>query len=177
MIRPYTMNDGSILFFGAEKEHENPLWLPTNIVPEDIIMEHFEVEAIETQIEVVDTKLEEIVKGFPFKSSRLADLAIAVSEAVSNAIRHGSNCGKHKVGINVMHIPKVMLFVGITDDAGKIDIKNINLEVSETFTTDDCGRGFLVMTHLSSVLAYLPDDTSGSKFKEILIGLEPLGKV
>lgn len=172
MIRPYKMPDGSILFFDADKKNIDPLYMPTGIVPEDIIMEHFMVDAVDDSIAVVDERIEKIVMDFPFKKDRLANLAIAVSEAVANAVRHGAKSKSHKVGVNVMYIPEVMLFVGITDDAGKLKIEDINLDISETFTTDETGRGFLIMTHLSSMLAYIPDNTSS--FKEILIGLEPL---
>ena len=96
MIRPYKMKDGSIIFFDADKKNPDPLWMPTGIVPEDIVVEHFEVDAVDASIEIVDNKIEEIVMEFPFKKSRLADLAIAVSEAVANAVRHGVGEIKHQ---------------------------------------------------------------------------------
>jgi anti-sigma regulatory factor (Ser/Thr protein kinase) len=171
MIRPYKMLDGSVIFQG-EDVIVRP---PSKIEVSKIIHEHFEVSAEETSIPEVDSRVEaivkEIVNGFPFKKTRLADLAIAVSEAVANAIRHGPQSHDRKVGVNVMYIPKVMLYVCITDDLGKLQIEDINLGISNTYQTDENGRGFFIMTQLTSLVAYLPDDTS--KLKEIILGLEP----
>jgi len=171
MVKPCIMSDGSIIFIGKDTiYHPSP-----RIDVREIIHECFEVSAEDKNISKVDNQVEaiikEIVNGFPFKKERLADLATAVSEAVTNAIRHGPQGPDRKVGVNVMYIPRVMLYVCITDDLGKLRIEDINLEVSDTYATDESGRGFLIMTHLASVVAYLPDDTSD--LKEIILGLEP----
>ena len=170
-MRPYKMPDGSIIIKG-----ESTIFRPSpRIEASTIRYEHFEVSAEDENIPEVDSRVEaiikEIVNGFPFKKTCLTDLAIAVSEAVANAIRHGPQGPDRKVGVNVMYIPRVMLYVCIMDDLGKLQIEDINLGVSESFETDKNGRGFLIMTQLTSVVAYLPDDTSN--LKEIILGLEP----
>ena len=171
MVKLYRMPDGSIIFTGKDN-----IYRPSpKIEVSEIVHEHFEVSAEATSIPEVDSRVEAIVKeiviGFPFKKKRLTDLATAVSEAVTNAIQHGPQGPDHKVGVNVMYIPRVMLYVCITDDLGKLQIEDINLDVADTYQTDEGGRGFLIMIHLASVVAYLPDNTSD--FKEIILGLEP----
>lgn len=166
-MRPYSLPDGSVIFEG-----KGVIFRPSSrIEVSEIVQEHFEVSAEDGSILKVSSRIEQIIKGFPFKKTRLTDLAIAVSEAVTNAIRHGPQSPDRKVGVNVLFIPKVMLYVGITDDVGHLKIEDINLGISDSYETDENGRGFFIMTHYSSVVAYIPDNTS--KFKEILIGLEP----
>ena len=102
-------------------------------------------------------------------------MAIAESEAVNNAINQGKDDPDQIVSVDVIHLPKVMLYVFIRDSAGKLNIEDINLGISDTFETDESGRGFFIMTHYCSVVAYCCDDKSeiSSNQKEIILGLEP----
>lgn len=125
--------------------------LPTvSTGPTKAVMEHFEVPAVDASMLKVDARLEEIVKDFPFSKSRLTDLAIAVSEAVNNAVNASRERTGSRVGIDILYIPEEMLHV---------------------YVTDESGRGFLIMVSFVSVLAYNPDATSD--FKEIILGFEP----
>ena len=166
-IKPYKFPNGNVIFVGKDIIFRPP----KKINVDDIVMEHFEVPAEGDSVQKVDARLEEIIKDFPFSKSRLTDLAIAVSEAVNNAVNASRERTGSRVGIDILYIPEEMLYVSVTDECGHIKIEDINLCVSDTFATDESGRGFLIMASLVSVLAYNFDATSD--FKEIILGLKP----
>jgi len=165
-IKPHWLPGDCIIFSGKdivfrpEKE----------IKPEDIQHEYFSVTAVEDSIPEVDKRIMEIVTDFPFTKSRLADLAIALSEAVTNAIINGSQDGDREISIDIIFIPKVMLYIIVRDDLGEIDLKDINFGIFDTFDVDESGCGFLIIANLVNVFAYIP----GCKnLKEIFLGLKP----
>ncbi len=165
-IQPFQLPGGCVIFSGQDiifrPEKEIKL---TNLVHE-----HFEVAALEDNLPEVDERIMQLVTDFPFTKSRLQDLAIALSEAVNNAIKNGPQDGQRKIWIDIIYIPKVMLYIFVRDDLGNLDLSKINFGVSETFATDESGRGFLIIANLVSIFAYIP---GCDNLKEIILGLEP----
>lgn len=142
------------------------------IDPATIIQKSFEVGAVEKNIPLGMNRIERFIKKFPFCGDRLIDFIIAISEALQNAILHGSQSAKRKVGINILYIPEEMLFVGITDDLGPLPIEGIKFDVVDRkcrLNISDCDRGFFLMIKLCSIVAYYPNEESDHK--EIILGL------
>lgn len=168
MVKPYKLPDGSYIFKG-----KHTVYRPVGVDPGLIQQIDFKVESRRENIPVVMDKIEDIIKSFPFKKDRLVDFAIAVSEAVQNAILHHQQTD-HLVWVNIIYLPRAMLYVCITDDGGPLNVQELNFDSSDPegqINLSPSGRGFFLMTSLSSVVAYVPDDTSN--LKEIILGLEP----
>lgn len=163
---PLLLPGGCVIFSGQDVVFRPEM----DISFKDFVHEHFEISALEGNLPAVDEHIMEITIEFPFTKSRLTDLAIALSEAVNNAITKGPQNENRKIWIDIIYIPKIMLYVFVRDDLGYLDLNDINLAVSDTFTTDESGRGFFIIANLVSVFAYIP---GCDNLKEIIIGLEP----
>ncbi len=166
-IKPYIMPGECIVFSGLDA-----IFCPEKEIAFDqIAHESFEINAVEESLKYIDEKIMEIVTGFPFSKFRLQDLAIIVSEAVNNAITNGPQSTDRKIWVDILYLPRIMLYVFVRDDLGQLKIEDINMGIPDTFATDESGRGYLIMATLSTILAYIPG--YGNRLKEIAIGLEP----
>jgi len=139
-----------------------------------IVQKVFEVEAMEEKIAPTVRLIERNINKFPFKKERLQDFIIAISEVVQNAIIHGPKSSERKIVVNILYIPKLILCVGVTDSLGPLKIRKLKFDVINShgqLNLSSCNRGFCLMSALCSLVAYIPHGRS--KFKEILLGLEP----
>lgn len=170
-VKPYKLPDGSIILKGKN--------MITCRVPkinvDDIVHEHFEITAELDSVQEADEKFETIAKQFPFSQSDLGDMAMVVSEAVNNAINNGPTGPDRKISLDVLYIPDVMFYVFVRDDLGKLEIEDLNFEISDVNKLDESGRGYFIMMHYCKVLALYFDDASGisSRQKEIILGFKP----
>lgn len=170
MLKPYRMPDGSYIFAGKSEIYRTP----PLIDPGSIVQISFKVPALPDQIEPAVNRIEEFIRQFPFKEYRLDDFIIAISEAVNNAVTHDGIDASREVNIHILYIPKVALWVGITDDLGPLEIKDIKMDVVDEHgvpSLDERGRGFFIMCSLCSSVSYFPED--GGRLKEIFLTLIP----
>lgn len=175
MLKPYKELPGEVyLFIGKHDVFLKPTKKSCQVDPSSIVCEYFDMEAVGDSIPRIDQRIEGFIqeKGIVEKEegltkSRLTNFMIAISEAVQNAILHGSESTERLVHITILWIPGVSLYVGVSDTLGRLDLDCINFSAEEA-GLESCGRGIFLMTMLSSAVLYIP---SKDKEKEILLGL------
>lgn len=170
MPRYFKMPGEVFVFKGKNACYHTKSAIDTNIISQVF----FEIKAKGENISKAEKRIEKIVRKFPFNKDRLTYFIIAVTEALQNAVLHGQSNPKRKVGINILYVPHLMLFVGITDDLGPLPIKELKFDVIDKecrLNLSDCHRGYFLMAKLSSMLVYYPD--KDFECKEIILGLLP----
>lgn len=175
MLEPYKELPGKVyLFTGKHNVFLKPATESSEIDPNNIVCEYFDVEAVGDNIPRVDERIESFIreKGIvkredSLTQDRLTNFMIAISEAVQNAILHGPKGTERLVHITILWIPGINLYAGVSDTLGQLDLGAINFSADEA-GLDSCGRGVFLMTMLSSAVLYI---SSNDDEKEILIGL------
>lgn len=96
----------------------------------------------------VDRRTEKFMKKTNFSRDRRDDIAISVSEAVSNAIHHGNgNDSLKKVTIRYKLLPDCLL-VEVEDQGKGFNEKELPNPTDEQNLLLPSGRGLLIIKHL-----------------------------
>jgi serine/threonine-protein kinase RsbW len=96
----------------------------------------------------VDNFAEKLIKKTCFDTSDLDDIAIAISEAVNNAILHGNKLDLSK-SVNIkLYICNKYLRIAVEDQGGGFNLNRVPDPRQEENLLKASGRGLLIMRHL-----------------------------
>lgn len=95
------------------------------------------------------------VEPVALSSERLQDLAVAVSEALSNAAIHGNRLRPgSRVSVNVSVTPHVRAVIEVKDEGAGFDHRRISDPTEEARLLSTGGRGVFLMQRLVDKLEY-----------------------
>ena len=132
------------------------------------------------EILVIDSELSEIQKVESFLKDKFAEcdlpakyfnkVLLCVSEAVTNAIKHGNKCNAYKkVKITVWFTDKDVQ-IQVEDEGEGFDIVKVEDPTLKENIRKESGRGIYIIKKLSDTLEY---NKKGNKVKFKLICSEP----
>ena len=108
-------------------------------------------------VQVVRRHLDDFVRPLGLDPDELEGLKVAVSEAFSNAVCHGSPLGdRNRVGFRCTSTEE-RLEIEITDEGGGFRPTQIQLPTYEEWKTS--GRGLFLMQHLVDQIEFEPTAT------------------
>jgi len=96
----------------------------------------------------VDIFLEGILRGYGVDESRVADIAISVSELVNNAIHHAHHKDTQKTIAIEINKDKEDIVITITDQGTGFNPDDINDPLAEENLLKDTGRGLFIVKSL-----------------------------
>ena len=89
-------------------------------------------------------------------ADRRADLAVAITEALSNAAVHGNRQRpRSRVSVNVVVIPRLRAVIEIKDSGAGFDLEAVADPTDPKHLLDADGRGIFLMRRLVDRLEYL----------------------
>lgn len=105
--------------------------------------------------------LDEILRAHGWNQERIEDVVLAASEAIANAIEHGSD-RDDDVTVSILHSAEVVeLRVADTGRGGRVP--RPSGETARPPDGADRGRGFLIMRALAHEVELSPSDLGGTE--------------
>ncbi|HEX7401049.1 MAG TPA: ATP-binding protein [candidate division Zixibacteria bacterium] len=115
----------------------------------------------------VDQFIEKKLKKLKIPKDQLIDIAISVSEAVTNAVVHGNkNDVSKKVRVSLIKNP-VAVEIWVEDEGGGFDPTGVASCVENENLLKHTGRGILILNALMDVLEFDCNPDRGTKLKMI----------
>ncbi|MCK4633159.1 MAG: ATP-binding protein [candidate division Zixibacteria bacterium] len=100
----------------------------------------------------VDLFIEGILRGWEVDESRIADIAISVSELVNNAICHGNKSTHDKKVSATIDRKGSLIVISVTDEGAGFSPENIENPIADDNLMKEVGRGiFIVKSLMDSV--------------------------
>ncbi len=100
----------------------------------------------------VDLFIEGILRGWEVDESRIADIAISVSELVNNAICHGNKSTRDKKVSATIDREGSLVVINVTDEGTGFSPENIENPIADDNLMKEVGRGiFIVQSLMDSV--------------------------
>jgi serine/threonine-protein kinase RsbW len=100
----------------------------------------------------VDLFIEGILRGWDVDESRIADIAISVSELVNNAIYHGNKSTRDKKVSATIDREGSLVIINITDEGTGFSPENVENPIADDNLMKEVGRGiFIVQSLMDSV--------------------------
>lgn len=96
----------------------------------------------------VDMFIEGLLRGAGITESMIADIAIAVSELVNNAILHGNKSSPDKNVTVTFSTTNGIVSIGVTDQGGNFKSEQIADPLAEENLLKEVGRGFFIVNAL-----------------------------
>lgn len=107
------------------------------------------------QITKIEKLIESVCSDYKINQECYANILVALTEAVNNAIQHGNKFDKTKK-INILFEPqKQLLKFEITDEGEGFDYENVPDPTSPENIEKPNGRGVFLMRHLADDVKYL----------------------
>ncbi len=106
------------------------------------------------QVSVVDEFLENHLRERKISDDIIADLAIAVTELVNNAIKHGNKNRVEKKVIVCIVFQNNKVEISITDEGDGFDPETIPDPVAEENLLKEIGRGVFIVNSLMDSVEY-----------------------
>jgi len=115
----------------------------------------------------VDQFIEKKLKKLKIPKDQLVDIAISVSEAVTNAVTHGNkNDVNKKVRVSLIMEPAAVE-IWVEDEGAGFDPTGVASCLENENLLKRTGRGILILKALMDVLEYDCDPERGTKLKMI----------
>jgi serine/threonine-protein kinase RsbW len=115
----------------------------------------------------VDQFIERKLKKLKVPKDQLVDIAISVSEAVTNAVMHGNkNDVNKKVRVSLILEP-TEVEIWVEDEGAGFDPDGVASCLEDENLLKHTGRGILILKALMDVLEYDCDPKGGTKLKMI----------
>lgn len=106
------------------------------------------------QLAVVDRYTEKLIGKLSLPAGDVDDIAIAVSEAVNNAIVHGNRLDLKKSVRIIFYVCSTYLRVIVQDEGKGFSLNNVPDPRQEENLLKVSGRGILIMRHLMDRIAF-----------------------
>jgi serine/threonine-protein kinase RsbW len=149
---------GFIQYFDVEPCREPPLApeAPGQAAPVSPDCGYLEVPGEAASVPLIRRRIEEVARAMGFRESALRDLLIAVSEAATNAMKHGSPQGQQST-IRVRFQPDGdRLIVEVTDEGPGFDPLAVPVPVAEQMR--EGGMGVFFIRTLMDEVSFIPED-------------------
>ncbi len=115
----------------------------------------------------VDEFIEKKLKKLKVKKDQIADIAISVSEAVTNAVVHGNkNDINKKVKISIKVSPSEVE-ITVEDEGGGFDPSGVASCLENENLLKHAGRGILILKSLMDKVEYFCEPDQGTKVKMV----------
>jgi serine/threonine-protein kinase RsbW len=115
----------------------------------------------------VDEFIEKKLRKLGIKKDQITDIAISVSEAVTNAVVHGNkNDANKKVKIS-FKVGTSSVEVTVEDEGGGFDPTCVESPIEECNLLKKAGRGILILKSLMDKVDFLCEPGKGTKVKMI----------
>jgi serine/threonine-protein kinase RsbW len=115
----------------------------------------------------VDQFIERKLKKLKISRDQLVDIAISVSEAVTNAVIHGNKSDiNKKVRVSLILEPTAVE-IWVEDEGAGFDPDGVASCLEDENLLKHTGRGILILKALMDVLEYDCDSESGTRLKMI----------
>lgn len=137
---------------------------PTKTVKKD---NRIEIPSALDYLPKVDRFIERKLKKLKIPKDQLVDIAISVSEAVTNAVMHGNkNDASKKVRVSLILEPAAVE-IWVEDEGAGFDPDGVASCLENENLLKHTGRGILILKALMDVLEYDCDPEGGTKLKMI----------
>ncbi len=113
-----------------------------------ILLEKLEIPSDPNQLVYVDEVTEKIAKRLGFSKDMQDDIAIAVTEAVNNAIMHGNNADARKKVFITFYEKVDRLIIMVKDEGKGFDPDKLPDPTCTNNLMREKGRGFYIIKHL-----------------------------
>ena len=120
------------------------------------------VSSSQKSLTQVDNFVERLIKRTCFGPGELDDVAIALSEAVNNAILHGNKLDRSKTVNIKLYLCSKYLRITVEDQGGGFNLKQVPDPREEENLLKASGRGLLIMRHLMDRI-HFDNTTAGLK--------------
>ncbi len=117
-------------------------------------------------LEKVESLIEEVGKAADFVEEQTIDLAIAVTEAVNNAIIHGNDMDETKNVYLKFEIKKDKIVITVQDEGGGFVPENVNNPLDPENLMKDSGRGIFILKSLMDEVDFSITE-SGTELKMV----------
>jgi serine/threonine-protein kinase RsbW len=107
------------------------------------VIEEFDVPGQPDMLSYIRAKAADFARALPFTEDQIDDIRLAVGEACSNAIRHGSNRDWCRVGVR-MERRKDSIDIVISDRGCGFDPNEVRSSMPEDFRENGRGIAFMV---------------------------------
>ncbi len=114
-----------------------------------------EVPALSENIRIIESFIDNAKEKFHLNDDIYGNIMIAVTEAVNNAIRHGSNGDSSKNVLLSLLVDKGLLKFRIEDDGPGFDYANLPDPTAPENIEKPGGRGVFLMKHLSDQVKFI----------------------
>lgn len=110
------------------------------------------------QIEIVEKAAEKIADKMNFTEEEKDSLAIAVTEAVNNAILHGNKQDKNKKVTITFQLEEKRLVVRIKDEGSGFNPEHVSDPLAPENLLKESGRGIFILSSLMDEIKYEFDE-------------------
>lgn len=114
-----------------------------------------EVPALSENIRMIESFIDNAKEKFHLNDDIYGNIMIAVTEAVNNAIRHGSNGDSSKNVLLSLLVDKGLLKFRIEDEGPGFDYANLPDPTAPENIEKPGGRGVFLMKHLSDEVKFI----------------------
>jgi serine/threonine-protein kinase RsbW len=115
----------------------------------------------------VDEFVERKLRKLRIKKDQIADIAISVSEAVTNAVMHGNkNDLSKKVKISIK-TDSSYVEVTVEDEGGGFDPGSVQSPIEEENILKEVGRGIFILKSLMDKVDFFCEPKKGTKVKMV----------
>ena len=113
----------------------------------------------------VDDFMERKLKKCGLSESDLADVAISVTEAVTNAVIHGNKCDPRKRVTIILEIKKPDITIWVRDQGNGFDPESVPSPVENNNVLKKVGRGIFILKSLMDEVDFTFEPHGGTMVK------------
>lgn len=113
----------------------------------------------------VDRRIEEALLKAGVDPSIIADVAIAVSELVNNAVAHGNHFDPSKTVEVRFHLSASAITITVSDQGQGFDPKTVPSPVDDENLLREVGRGLFITRNFVDEMQVLPASSGGTCIK------------
>jgi serine/threonine-protein kinase RsbW len=115
----------------------------------------------------VDEFIEKKLRKLRIKKDQIADIAISVSEAVTNAVMHGNRNDTSKKVKIIFKADTSSVEITVEDEGGGFDPSCVESPLKEDRIMREAGRGILILKSLMDKVDFLCEPDKGTKVKMV----------
>lgn len=114
-----------------------------------------QIPSLVENIRIVESFIDNAKDQFKISDDLYANIMVAVTESVNNAIRHGNNCDKNKnVNLTLLLEDKSIKFI-VEDEGDGFDFNNLPDPTAPENIEKPGGRGIFLMQNLCDEVKFL----------------------
>lgn len=116
-----------------------------------------QIPSLVENIRIIESFIDNAKDQFKISDDLYANIMVAVTESVNNAIRHGNNCDKNKnVNLTLLLEDKTIKFI-VEDEGNGFDINSLPDPTAPENIEKPGGRGIFLIQNLCDEVKFLND--------------------